>query len=34
MADETAVVGITGKVTYNNTHDLFYIGYRTADTAL
>lgn len=34
MSDETEVVGISGDVTFNNTDELFYLVYRTADTAL
>jgi len=34
MSDETAVVGVTGHATFNGSNDLFYVCYRTADTAL
>jgi hypothetical protein len=34
MNDETAVVGISGDVTNDDTNELFYLAYRTADTTL
>lgn len=34
MKDETEVVGVSGKPTFNGTSDPFYLSVRTADTAL